>query len=348
MTERHVFCGPVFLGRDLKYVDEGFVVVEDGKIADCGEGTVDGGLKRSVVPAFINAHTHVGDYFLREKFFEMDLVNVCGKDGIKEKYLKTASDEVIVSGMRTAIAEMVRTGTCAFADFREGGVKGINLLKMACTEFSNVRVNIFGRPEYPGEEFLLQCDGYGARSVRAEKRDDSYGKLLGIHVCETKSGELEAALGFKPDFLVHMNSASVDEIRRAGSLRIPIVVCPRSNGYFRLKMPDIALMIDEGVLVCLGTDNAMSNSASMMSEMEYAFRMLIGRVDAREILKMATVNPAKVFGWNSGFIEKGADANLVLFDEEFLKTDDPYATAVLRMAAQRFEVMIGGKYVYHC
>ncbi len=342
--ESEIFSGPMFLGDELEFVEEGYVVVEDGRIADCGEGRENEGKRRSVIPAFINAHTHVGDYFLREKCVGMTLSEACRKGGIKEKCMSAAPDDVVLGGMVSAIHDMVRTGTCCFSDFREGGVGGINLLKKALLGFKcyGVRAKIFGRPLYFGEEFVDGCDGYGVRSVRAEKIEMRSGKSVGIHVCEAQAGELEKALEFEPDFLVHMNSAGKDEIKRAGSLGLPIVVCMRSNAYFGLKRADIVSMLDEGILLCLGTDNAMVSSLSMISEMEYALRILMKNVSAKDILKMATANPAKVFGWDSGYIEKGRDANLILADESFLKTPDPYATAILRLQAERFEVMLGG------
>lgn len=341
----------MFLGKDLDFIEEGFVVIEGAKIVECGEGKMGGAKKMSIIPAFINAHTHVGDYFLREKCFGSKLEKVCGKGGIKESLMSSVEESVVISGMRSAISEMVRTGTCSFSDFREGGKYGIRLLKTALVPYKNkgIRAKIFGRPSFQGEKFLDRCDGYGARSIRAEKIHPNRKKSVGIHVCETRSGELEAALEFRPDFLVHMNSATGDEIKKAASESLPIVVCPRSNNYFGLRLPDISTMLDEGVLLSLGTDNAMTSSLSMISEMEFTARMTMNKgVSAKDILKTATVNPAKLFGWNSGYIEKGADANLLFFDEHFLKTHAPHATAVLRMGAEKYDVMFGGKYVHYC
>ena len=344
MMDRQIFSGPMFLGDDLEFVEEGYVVVVDGRIADCGEGRENEGKRRSVIPAFINAHTHVGDYFLREKCVGMTLGEACGKGGVKENCMSAAPDDVVLQGMMSAIHEMVRTGTCCFSDFREGGIPGVNLLKKALSNLKckGIHARIFGRPLYIGEEFVDECDGYGVRSIRAEKIEMMPGKPVGMHVCEAKAGELEKALEFRPDFLVHMNSADKDEIKKASSINLPIVTCPRSNAYFGLKRADIVSMLDEGILLCLGTDNAMVSSLSMISEMEYALRTWMKKVSAKDILKMATANPAKVFGWDSGYIEKGRDANFILADESFLKTHDPYATAILRLQAQRFEVMLGG------
>jgi len=347
-TERHTFTGPIFLGKDLDFVEEGFVVIEGEKIIDCGEGKVGGGKKRSIIPAFINAHTHTGDHLLREKCYGMSLEDACGARGAKSNVMSSASEEHIISGMKSAISQMVHTGTCYFTDFREGGIQGIRQLEKALLAFKyrGVKAKIFGRPLYSGEEFLDECDGYGARSIRGEKVAMRAGRSLGIHVCEAKSGELERALEFRPDFLVHMNSATGDEIKKAASSKLPVIVCPRSNKYFGLQMPDISMMLEEGILVSLGTDNSMANSLSMMSEMEFTARMTMkDDVSAKDILKMATVNPAKVFGWRSGYIEKGADANILLFSENFLKTPEPYATAILRMGAEKYDVMFGGKFV---
>lgn len=347
--ERIVFSGPMFLGRNLDYVEEGFVVIENGTIVDCGEGKDIGGIRKSIMPAFINSHTHVGDYFLREKCHGMTLEAACAKRGIKENYMSAASDDVIINGMKTAILEMIRTGTCCFTDFREGGIHGINLLKKALISFKyrGMCAKIYGRSLHYGENFTDDCDGYGARSIRAEKINMPLGKTLGIHVCEAKAGELEKAIEFKPGFLVHMNNATKEELKKAASLNLPIIICPRSNAYFNLNPPDIPTMLNEGISISLGTDNAMTNTASMPSEMEYTYRTNMKKVSAKEILKMATINPAKLFNWNCGSIEKGKDANIILLDEQFLKTHDPYATAILRLQAQKPKIMFDGKSV-HC
>ncbi len=349
MMENHSFTGPMFLGKDLEYVEQGYVITEDNKIIECGEGKISGAKKHSIIPAFINAHTHVGDHFLREKCMGMTIEAACAKRGIKENGLSAASEYTIIDGMKTAILEMLRTGTCCFTDFREGGKPGINLLKKALLSFRyrGMRAKIYARPLYHGENFIDHCDGYGMRSIRAEKIKMRLGRSLGIHVCETKPGELEKALDFKPDFLVHMNNATKEELKKASSLNIPIIICPRSNAYFSLKPADIPMMLEEGIILSLGTDNAMTNTPSMPSEMEYTYRTNMKKVSAKEILKMATINPAKLFSWNCGSIEKGKDANLILLDEHFLKTPDPYATAILRLQAQKPELMFGGKFVHY-
>ncbi len=349
MMENQSFTGPLFLGKNLEYVEQGYVITEDNKIIDCGEGKISGAKKHSIIPAFINAHTHIGDHFLREKCLNMTLDAACAKRGIKENCMSAASDDTIMDGMKAAILEMLRTGTCCFTDFREGGKPGISLLKKALLSFKHkgVRAKIYARPLYHGENFIDNCDGYGARSIRAEKINMRLGRTLGIHVCETKSGELKNALDFKPDFLVHMNNATREELKKAASLNLPIILCPRSNAYFSLNAPDISAMLEEGISLSLGTDNAMTNTPSMPSEMEHTYRTNMKQVSAKEILKMATTNPAKLFTWNTGSIEKGKDANLLLMDESFLKTPDPYATTVLRLQAQKPDIMFGGKFVHY-
>ena len=349
IMESQSFTGPMFLGKDLEYVEQGYVIIKDNKIIDCGEGKISGAKNHSIIPAFINAHTHTGDHFLRERCLNMTLEAACAKRGIKENCLSAASEDTIIHGMKTAISEMIRTGTCCFTDFREGGKPGINLLKKALLSFRyrGMRAKIYARPLYHGENFIDHCDGYGMRSIRAEKIKMRLGRSLGIHVCETKPGELEKALDFKPDFLVHMNNATKEELKKASSLNLPIIICPRSNAYFSLNPPDASAMLEEGINISLGTDNAMTNTPSMPSEIEYTYRTNMKKVSAKEILKMATINPAKLFTWNCGSIEKGKDANILLLNESFLKTPDPYATTILRLQAQKPEIMFGGKFVHY-
>jgi cytosine/adenosine deaminase-related metal-dependent hydrolase len=56
----------------------------------------------------------------------------------------------------------------------------------------------------------------------------------------------------------------------------------------------------------------MLNSPSMFREMEFANKLC--DVSARDVLAMATVNGAEIAGRNTGLIEPGRDADLLVLD----------------------------------
>ena len=90
--------------------------------------------KGLIVPTFINAHTHIGDSFIRDK--NIDLPKnieelVAPPDGLKHKLLREASDEEIIEGMEKSLYVMIKNGTKFFCDFRENGILGISQLKTA-------------------------------------------------------------------------------------------------------------------------------------------------------------------------------------------------------------------------
>ena len=102
------------------------------------------------------------------------------------------------------------------------------------------------------------------------------------------------------------------------------VHCPASNmklatgGAFPMRE-----YLQAGVTVCLGTDGACSNnSLDMFREMKFCallqkwHRWNACELTAQQALDLATINPAKVFGLNSGSVEEGKDADIALINLE--------------------------------
>ena len=74
------------------------------------------------------------------------------------------------------------------------------------------------------------------------------------------------------------------------------------------------------------------------------------RIDAREILKMATVNGGKILNKNIGVIETGKIVDCIFLDKHSLDLEpmhDPHASIVHRASESAIKaVMIGGKIVH--
>jgi cytosine/adenosine deaminase-related metal-dependent hydrolase len=344
MAEATILDGTVLAGRAFDPV-EGRVVVEDGEIAAVEAQPTHG--SDVILPAFVNAHTHVGDSIAKEAGEGLSLAElVAPPDGLKHRLLRAADREAKVEAMRRSLQFMESAGTTAFLDFREGGVPGVAALE-AAAEGLAVEPVILGREELAAME---RGDGFGAsgdddgefsreRSATAEA-----GKLFGIHAGEVHSGDINPALDLDPDFLVHMVHAEELHLDRVADSGIPVVVCPRSNLVTGVGTPPIAELV-ERTTVALGTDNVFLNSPSMFREMAFTAKM--ADVSAREVLRMATIYGAEIAGLNCGLIEEGRDADLLVLDgdSDNLAGAENLVRAVVRRAgvADVSDVLLTGR-----
>lgn len=314
-----------------------YLAFEKGKIVEVGKGNPPKKpiCKGLIVPSLINAHTHIGDSFIKKK--NIDLPKnieklVAPPNGLKHKLLREASDKDIIEGMEKSIEIMIRNGTKYFCDFRENGVKGIHLLK-AVLKNKKISCLIFSRPEnlkYDNKEveiLLKESDGVGISSIS----DWDYSELkklalhvkkknrfFAIHASECFREDIDLILDLKPSFLVHMVFASESDILRVEDAGIPIVVCPRSNAFFGLK-PDVELMRKIGVELLIGTDNAMLNSPSILDEIVY-FRKVFKGFFTEELLYKVTFISRKALNLDYDILGPNSPADFVVLDGKNLKT----------------------------
>ncbi|MFB6093004.1 MAG: amidohydrolase family protein [Haloquadratum sp.] len=303
--------GTILRGPDLEPL-EGRVVVEDGEITAVEEAEVYA--NDIVLPAFVNAHTHVGDSIAKEAGAGLSLDElVAPPDGLKHRLLAEASREETVDAMRRSLRLMCDTGTAACIEFREGGVEGVEYIRDAAADLPIDPV-VLGRES---EAAMHESDGFGASGARDADFDRlrnatrEAGKLFGIHAGERDPHDINPALDLDPDFLVHMVHPEPIHYERLADHGIPVVVCPRSNLVTDVGVPPIR-ELRERTTVALGTDNVMLNSPSMFREMEFAAKL--ADVPARDVLRMATVNGAAIADLNCGVIEPGRDAKLLVLD----------------------------------
>ncbi len=303
--------GTILTGRSFEAV-EGRVVVEDGEIAAVEETAVDS--DDIVVPAFVNAHTHIGDSIAKEAGEGLSLEElVAPPDGLKHRLLRDASRDELVAAMARTLSFMEQSGTGAFIEFREGGVEGVRAIQDALAG-SDLDSVILGRETTDAMEL---ADGFGASGANdsefgAERRATRQaGKLFGIHAGEVDSSDINPALDLDPDFLVHMVHAESLHFERVADSEIPVVVCPRSNIVTDVGRPPVEELA-ERTTVALGTDNVMLNSPSMFREMEFTAKLY--DISAREVLRMATVNGAEIAGLGGGLVKPGQPARLLVLD----------------------------------
>jgi cytosine/adenosine deaminase-related metal-dependent hydrolase len=317
---------------------QGFIGFEDGIIKEFGEGeTKKSDFQGIIIPTFVNAHTHIADSVVSEEIKGGISEVVAPPNGLKHRILRETSADTLIQSMHKVSQDMMNCGISHFADFREGGVEGVKHLSSAVSNLS-IKPKIFGRPKaqiYDDgeiEELLTMVDGVGLSAISDYPIDDikqiaehvkDKGKMLSLHASERVREDLGSIMDLKPDFLIHMNHATEDDLNRCAKSEVPIVLCPRSEVFFG-HVPNITKMHECGVNLCLGTDNAMLNSpSSLLREMEFAYKIarLSGGISAKEILEMVLINSRKVLNVDDDIrINLGSKANFVLFDCE---TKDP-------------------------
>ncbi|MDR3292053.1 MAG: amidohydrolase family protein [Methanobrevibacter sp.] len=320
----------ILKGYDLTPIKSN-ILIDDGKIVEISnevfEGEIIDGTGAMVCPSFLNAHTHIGDSIIKDygdgKSIE-ELVKP--PNGLKHLSLSNSSDDEIISSMRNSLWDMIKTGTTHFIDYREGGLKGIKLLKKAAFDIP-INPIILGRdPIFHDKErsedeirkitakLLKNCDGIGLsgfNEVSKEvceivtkeciKRD----KIPSIHVGEylelqkkslkeTGKTEIERAVNLNFKLLIHSTYPIGNDLSLISENNKLIALCPRSNGALNLGIPPIRNFIEQKINMLIGTDNIMLNSPNLMREMEYTLKIMRAYykkyIKPKDILKMATVN----------------------------------------------------------
>jgi len=322
--------GTILAGADYEPV-EGRVVVEDGEITAIEE--VETASTDIICPAFVNAHTHIGDSIAKEAGRGLSLDElVAPPDGLKHRLLADATREELVEAMRRSLSFMESGGTTAFLEFREGGVDGVHALLDAAARL-DIEPFVFGREEI---DVLEVADGYGASGARdadfsAERNAALHAeKPFGIHAGERDPHDINPALDLDPDFVVHMVYAEEMHLERLEDSETPVVVCPRSNLVTDVGVPPVSDLL-ERTSVALGTDNVMLNSPSMFREMEFTAKLC--DVTAPEVLRMATAAGADIAGLNCGVVEPGREARLFVLDgdsDNLTGARDPVRAVVRR------------------
>ena len=336
--------GTILRGREFDPVEGRVVIDDDGRIEAVEETSV--ASSDLVVPAFVNAHTHVGDSIAKEAGGGLSLEElVAPPDGLKHRLLRDASRDDLVAAVARSLQFMEASGTAACLDFREGGVDGVRALEAAADGLS-IDALAFARGSI---DAMHAGDGFGASGAndadfadeRAATRDAS--KPFGIHAGEVDSSDIHPALDLEPEFLVHVVHPEPDHLERIADQDVPVVVCPRSNLVTGVGLSPYA-DLHERTTLALGTDNVMLNSPSMFREMEFLAKL--SDLSAREVLRAATVNGADIADLAYGLVEPGREARLTVLDgdsDNLAGARDPVRAVVRRAGVDDVREIVVGR-----
>ena len=320
--------GIVLKGQDLTPVREN-IVIDDGKIIemakDVCEGKIIDATDSIVCPTFLNGHTHIGDSIIKDEGYGLSLGEmVKPPNGVKHKALANAEDGEIIDAMKKSMWDMFESGTTHFIDYREGGIKGVELLRKASKNLPVTPV-ILGRDDsFYGQnpdlrkvkiairKLLKLADGIAlsgfgeisdevASLITSECR--KAGKISSIHVAESMHlqddslrdfNKTETQRGVDADFdqLVHCTNPRNNDLELIKNSNV--VVCPRANATLNVGVAPLNEMFSKGIKPLLGSDNLMLNSPSLFRELEFSLKIMSvyykNYLNPKDLLKTATTN----------------------------------------------------------
>ena len=260
---------------------EAHAIAESG-IINISEGALENpDITGIIMPRPVNCHTHLGDAFIQPPESATVEELVAPPKGLKHRMLAEVDIDLLIEAMTGAARTMAASSVSHFIDFREGGIQGASALLLSVIG-TGLQPVVMGRPagKYDAEEMeslLSVADGIGLSAISDIEPDElqnivshvkKAGKALGLHASEAVQENRDVYLDLDPDFLVHMVKADAYDLAACSGAGVPVIVCPSANDYFGLK-PPIRQMLDAGITVSLGTDNAMLSSPDIFREMRF-------------------------------------------------------------------------------
>jgi cytosine/adenosine deaminase-related metal-dependent hydrolase len=208
---------------------------------------------------------------------------------------------------------------------------------------------------------------YQHEHEQTELKSHRKNPIVAIHAAEAETAVMESEKKYKkteiertinmlnPDIYIHVTNPSNSDLQLLYQNKKKIVICPRANGVLGTGFAPIRKMLEYDFEVGIGTDNVMLNSPDMFREMDFLIKSQRAVekdtrfLDAKKVLKMATVNGGKIFDLNIGSIENGFQADLLFIDKydlDLYPIHDPHMSIVHRCTERQIKaVMIDGNFV---
>eukprot|EP00069_Balaena_mysticetus_P022253 bmy_13866T0 len=273
---------------------------------------------KCILPGLVDAHTH--PVWAGERVHEfamklagatyMDIHQAGGGISFTVERTRQASEEALFSSFRQRLGCMMRAGT-TLAECKSG--YGLSLE----TELKMLRVIERARRELDIGISATYC---GAHSVpkgktAAEAADD----IINNHLPKLKelgrNGEIHLGVELGAQAISHLEEVSDEGIAAMAAARCSAVLLPTTAYMLRLKQPRARKMLDEGVIVALGSDfNPNAYCFSMPMVMHLACVNM--RMSMPEALAAATINAAYALGKSHthGSLEVGKQGDLIIIN----------------------------------
>jgi len=324
------------------------------------------GAGKLITPGLINGHTHVPMVLFRGLADDLDLQEWLTKY-IFPAEAKNVNEEFVRAGARLGLAEMIRGGTTTYCDmyyFEDAiaeetfaaGVRGVLGETLIDFPVADNKTNAEGMAyvekfvrRWKGNELIVPAIAPHApytvsedhlKAVRAFS--DRTGAPIVTHVSETKSevddsvkakGASPVAyldrIGFLNERVIaaHMVWPQGNDINILKQRRVGVVHNPQSNMKLASGVAPVPRMMDEGVLLGLGTDGAASNNdLNMWEEMDTVAKLhkvFSGDpkvISAQQAFELATIRGAAALHLEKeiGSLETGKRADILIIERDSL------------------------------
>ncbi len=327
------------LDRGRVYIDAGAIVAVQDASAPRPEGFRGAPLIRTggtIYPGMIELHNHLSYNILR-------LWQVPRHYGNRGNWRSAPDKKRLISGPMRILGSTagVIEAIVRYVEAKAllGGVttsQGITLISTAIPHYYRGIVRNVEKTDDPALPPALTRVGDVKDAVAFRRRLDKANTLL-LHLAEGvdetarkhfKALRIEGRRWAITDALTGIHCAGLvgrdfATLRSRGG---KMVWSPFSNLLLYGGTADIKRARDEGVQIALGSDWSPSGSKNLLGELKVAQMVSNeqgGLFTDREIVAMATINPARILKWDGalGSIEAGKRADLVVIDN---RRGDPY------------------------
>lgn len=361
----------------IEKIDKDIVPDKDAKIID--------GTNKVAMPGLINTHAHVAMSIFRET---LDGYNL--QEWLKDKIWPMEdklNGEDIYYGSYLSFIEMIKSGCTCINDMYFLPEYSIKAAMETGVRFQTTRTLISNDVDKRLEELKDLINKYksndtisiniGIHGLYTTNEEDlkkflNFAKKENLHVhmhfCENSKEVQDIITSYNvkspveviekyfkdiPVLLAHCVKLTDNDIETISNYKnISISHCPVSNLKLGCGIAKIQKMIDNGILISLGTDGQGSGSnLDMFESMKYSALLQKGvnenpkDMSAYEVLKCATINGAKALKLDDkiGSIEEGKCADIIILDinkENMKPLNDIFANIVYNAKGTNVETTI--------
>ncbi|MCL2231602.1 MAG: amidohydrolase family protein [Treponema sp.] len=356
--------------------------IQDGRILCMGSDTINARTvfredHALIVPAYHNLHLHFGEYYLRG----IPAPNTEAYILMGEKFhqaLGSHAGQVRRSSIRNTLYESMLHGTLTVfgmrgwphvSEFPVYAYLGYPLMKSEKLQsyIDNFEDQFAALPCNFADEYFIAIHSlkWVDRKLLQELmrfREKNPQIKFSLHAAETSSEidyirreyqctpiQLLDSCGLldKNTLLVHCNYLSQEDITLIRKGGCTVAVCHNSNLKLGNKPCGLESLLAADINVVLGSDGpATSDSLSMLDSMKIT--ALLSGLEEQKIFDMATINPAKYLGRQTGRIAEGMAADLLFYDRRELAFTYPQSAVhnlMYNTAVRPYKVMKAGEVI---